>query len=102
MNPGIPLQVAPSTVAPLAVLDLAALDFATYRIPGSGTEGCFNDLRNSRPAMLYLQAADSAVSPLLGFMQSQRHQALRTTAEALCLPPVTTSLELTSLPVSTG
>ena len=34
----------------------------TYRIPVSGTEGCFNDLRNDRPATLYLRVAGSGVS----------------------------------------
>ena len=60
-------QERPSTVASLAVIDLAELDPPTYRIPDSGTEGCFNDLHNCRLATLYLQVADSAVSRLLGF-----------------------------------
>ena len=39
----------------LADLDLAGLDISTYRIPDSGTEGCFNDLHNGRPVTLYLR-----------------------------------------------
>ena len=57
----------PLTVASLAAFDLAVLDYPTYRIPDSGTEGCFNDLRNGCLVTLYLQATDSAVSCLLGF-----------------------------------
>ena len=60
-------QNVPFTVVALAALNLAVLDYPTYKIPDSGTEGCFNDLRNSRPAMLYLRVTDSAVSCLLGF-----------------------------------
>ena len=76
----------PSTVASLADLDLAELDLPTYRIPDSGTEGCFNDLHNSRPAKLYLRATYSAVSCLLGFLRSQFHQASETGQEfSVCL-----------------
>ena len=60
-------QNVPFTVASLAALNLAVLDYPTYRNSDSGTEGCFNDLRNGRPDTLYLQATDSAVSCLLGF-----------------------------------
>ena len=42
------------TVASLAALNLAVWGRCTYRIPDSGTEGCFNDLHNGRPVTLYL------------------------------------------------
>ena len=44
----------PFTVASLAALNLAVWGHCTYRIPDSGTEGCFNDLRNGRPVTVYL------------------------------------------------
>ena len=48
----------PVTIAPLADLDLdlAGLDLSTYRIPPSGTEGCFNDLHNGCPDTLHISA----------------------------------------------
>ena len=42
----------PSTVESLTVIDQAELDPPTYRIPDSGTEGCFNDLYNGHPVTL--------------------------------------------------
>ena len=47
-------QERPSTVVSLAVIDLAEVETPTYRIPDSGTEGCFNNLRNGHPVTLYL------------------------------------------------
>ena len=57
----------PFTVDSLAALNLAEWGLCTYRIPDSGTEGCFNDLHNCRPVTLYLWTTDPAVSRLLGF-----------------------------------
>ena len=54
--------MSPSLKHHFAALNLAVLDYPTYRIPVSGTEGCFNDLRNDRPATLYLRVAGSGVS----------------------------------------
>ena len=62
----------PSTVESLAVIDQAELDPSTYRIPAGGMEGCFKDLHNGLPVMLYLLfTLSSAVSPLLDYSQSQ-------------------------------
>ena len=47
----------------------------SHRIPAGGTEGYFNDLHNGHPVTLYLWTTDSAISCLLGFLQSQFHQA---------------------------
>ena len=56
----------------LAVIDLAEVETPTYRIPDSGTEGCFNDLHNGHPITLHLLfTLSSAVSPLLDSFQSQ-------------------------------
>ena len=89
LNLGEPMSRAPelpSSVVSFATLDLAVWGRFSYRIPDSGTEGCFNDLHNSRPAKLYLRATYSAVSCLLGFLRSQFHQASETGQEfSVCL-----------------
>ena len=65
-------QERPSTVVSLAVIYLAEVETPTYRIPDSGTEGCFNDLHNGHPVTLYLLfTLSSAASPLLDSFQSQ-------------------------------
>ena len=87
-------------VTSLAALDHAGWGLCTYRIPASGTDGCFNDLHNSCPVTLYLWTTDSAVSCLLGFLQSQCYQASGTGQELLCLPSVMISVALTRLPSS--
>ena len=73
----------PFTVASLAAIDIAGKNCSTYRIPTGGTEGCFNDLHNARLVTLYLWISDSAVSCLLGFLQSQ-HCSASGTLSALC------------------
>ena len=76
--------MSPSLKRHLADLNLAVLDYPTYRIPVSGTEGCFNDLGNDHPATLYLWVAGSAVSCLLGFwLRSQCHSVAGTSTNFL-------------------
>ena len=43
----------PSSQVSLAALNLAVRGLFSYRIPASGTEGCFDDLHNSRQVTLY-------------------------------------------------
>ena len=76
--------MSPSLKHHFAALNLAVLDYPTYRIPVSGTEGCFNDLRNDCPATLYLRVAGSGVSCLLGFWwRSQCHSVAGTSRNLL-------------------
>ena len=84
-----------------ANLDLAVTGLFSYRIPGSGMEGCFNDHCNSRLVTLHQWTPNTAnfesarlLKPVL--------PSFRDNVERSCLPIVRVSIELSAPPFSSG